>query len=143
MDSSISVKNPEEKMFFKKYIFSLTVLTLLISGCANSQEIIVKAGSGDQTIIAKAGKNFTIAIEAQLSTGYSWKLQELPASIKIVNEAVLTEKKNVNITGGYEIQEFVFKSAEKGNYTLTFNYAQHWKKKPEFEKTAVIKVKVE
>jgi predicted secreted protein len=130
-------------MLFKKYIFSLTLLTLLISGCANSQEIIVKAGSGDQTITAKAGKIFSIVIEAQLSTGYSWKLQELPASIKIVKEAVLSEKKNVDITGGYEIQEFVFKSTEKGDFTLTFNYAQHWKKKPEFEKTTTIKIKVE
>jgi inhibitor of cysteine peptidase len=143
MDSSFTIKNPEEKMSFKKYIFLLTVLTLLISGCANSQEIIVKAGSGDQTITAKAGKIFSIAIEAQLSTGYSWKLQELPASIKIVKEAVLTEKKNVNITGGYEIQEFVFRSSEKGDFTLTFNYAQHWKKKPEFEKTTTIRVRIE
>lgn len=130
-------------MYLKKLIFSLTILALLISGCANSQEIIVKAGSGDQTVTAKAGKNFTIAIEAQLSTGYSWKLMELPASIRIVKEAVLTEKKNVNITGGYEIQEFVFKSAEKGDFMLIFNYAQHWKKKPEFEKTTTIKVRVE
>ncbi len=130
-------------MTFKKYIFSLTIFAFLLSGCVNTPEIIVKTGSGEQIITAKTGKPFTISLEAQLSTGYSWKLQELPASIKIVKESVLDEKKNVNITGGYEIQEFVFKPAEKGDFTLTFNYAQHWKKKPEFEKTNAIKVKVE
>ena len=115
----------------------------MISGCANSPAILVKSGSAGQTITAKVGKTFSISLEAQLSTGYSWKLQELPASLKIIKEDVLTEEKNVDITGGFEIQEFVFKSMEKGDLTLTFNYAQHWKKKPEFVKTSTVTVKVE
>ncbi len=130
-------------MTFKKYIFSITIFAFLFSGCANSPEILVKSGSGDQTITAKAGKTFSVSLEAQLSTGYSWKLMKLPSALKIVKEEVLTEKKNADITGGFEIQQFVFKSIEKGELTLTFNYAQHWKDKPESAKTTTVKVIIE
>lgn len=130
-------------MILKRYIFSLAILAFLFSGCGNTPGIFIKTGAGDQTISAKSGKSFSISLEAQLSTGYSWKLQELPASLEIVKEDVRTDKKNVDITGGFEIQEFVFKSRKKEDVILKFNYAQHWKKTPVFEKTANVKVKVE
>ena len=130
-------------MLFKKHILASAVIAVLISGCTGSPAIVVKAGSGEQTLTAKAGKNFTINLEAQLSTGYSWKLFDAPAALVTVKEDVLTDKNNGDKTGGFEIQQFIFKSMEKGEMTLTFKYAQHWKKKPEYAKTSVVKVKVE
>lgn len=130
-------------MLNKKLIIAYTVLAFLISGCTNSPAIMVKAGSGDQTVTAKAGKTFSIQLEAQLSTGYSWKLFDAPAALITVKEDVLTDKNNGDKTGGFEIQEFVFKSMEKGELNLTFKYAQHWKKKPEYAKTSVVKVRIE
>lgn len=130
-------------MLNKKILAAAAILAFLISGCTNSPAVLVKAGSGDQTLTAKAGKSFSIQLEAQLSTGYSWKLIDAPASLITVKEDVLTEKSDNNKTGGFEIQEFVLKSMEKGELTLTFKYAQHWKKKPEFTKTSVVKVRIE
>lgn len=134
-------------MLFKKYIFAVSILTFLISGCSNSPSIIVKSGSGEQTVTANAGKKFSIQLEAQLSTGYSWKLFAAPSSLITVKEIVKTEEKDKTINedkvGGIEIQEFIFKSMEKGELTLTFKYGEHWKKNPQYVKTSVVKVRIE
>jgi len=128
-------------MFSKKYLFIITAIMFLFTGCTNTPDIIVKAGSGEQIIKTKAGKTFSIQLEAQMSTGYSWKLAETPASLTTVKEFVTSEK--TDKVGGIEIQEFIFKSMDKGEITLTFKYGEHWKKKPEFVKTSIIKVRVE
>lgn len=130
-------------MLNKKIIAAAAILTFLVSGCTNSPAIMVKTGSGEQTVTAKAGKTFSIQLEAQLSTGYSWKMFDAPAALITVKEDVLTQKSNGDKTGGFEIQEFVLKSMEKGEFTLTFKYAQHWKKKPDYAKTSVVKVRIE
>lgn len=130
-------------MLNKKILAAAAVLAFLISGCTNSPSIMVKTGSGEQTVTAKAGKTFSIQLEAQLSTGYSWKLIDAPASLITVKEDVLTQKSDGDKAGGFEIQEFIFKSMDKGERTLTFKYAQHWKKKPEYAKTSAVKVRIE
>ncbi len=130
-------------MILKKYIIAVPFLIFLITGCTTSPAIIVKAGDRDQIVTAKAGKTFSIQLEAQLSTGYSWKLAEVPVSLKIIEENVLTDKSDTDKTGGYETQEFVFRSKEKGEVTLTFRYGRHWKGKPDYAKISVVKVKVE
>jgi len=130
-------------MFCKKYTLAAAIFSFLISGCSSTPAIVVKAGSGEQTITAKAGKTFSIQLEAQLSTGYSWKLAEVPASLEIIKENVLTVEKDADKVGGIEIQEFIFKSMAKGDLTLTFKYAQHWDKKPKHVKSSIIKVKIE
>ncbi len=131
-------------MLIKYYIIAASVFMFFISGCTTTPALVVKAGSGDQTVTAKAGKAFSIQLEAQLSTGYSWKLASAPASLKIIKETVLPLKETEkDITGGFEIQEFVLMSAEKGELTLTFNYARHWMKVPDNLKTSTVKVKIE
>ena len=128
-------------MLIKKCLLASAIFMLLISGCTTSPSVVVKAGSADQTVTAKADKLFSIQLDAQLSTGYSWKIADVPVSIQVIKEVVKTEEKDK--TGGVDIQEFIFKSAQKGEITLTFRYGEHWKEKPQYIKTSVIKVKVE
>ena len=129
-------------MLFKKHILASAVIAVLISGCTGSPAIVVKAGSGEQTLTAKAGKNFTINLEAQLSTGYSWKVMEMPESLTLVKENVIADEKTVQITGGYEIQEFIFKASKTGGVVI-FKYGEHWKKKPDYVNTSKITIEVE
>lgn len=128
-------------MSFKKYTFAAVIFMLFAFGCSNTPAVIVKTGSGEQTITAKAGKPFSVLLESQLSTGYGWKLSDTPAPFSIIKEDVITE--GGNKAGGIDTQEFVFKSSEKGDFVLTFKYARHWEKKPQYIKTATVKVRVE
>lgn len=128
-------------MTFKQFISITPLVLFLVSGCVSSPAVVVKAGSGEQTITAKTGSTFAVKLESQMSTGYSWKLNDVPSSVKIIKESVLTETKD--IAGGIDIQEFVFKAVEKGDLTLTFRYGEHWKEKPRYVKTSTINVKIE
>jgi len=135
-------------MLTKKKISALVILLFLISGCSKTPAIIVREGSLEQTITAKAGETFKIQLEGQMSTGYAWKLAEVPSSLILLKESV-TNKENIHpdskeaIVGGFEIQEFTFESNEKAELTLTFKYARHWEKKPKPVKTSTVKVKID
>jgi predicted secreted protein len=124
-----------------KLFLSVLFLSILITGCAEKPVLVVQAVQGEQSVTAKTGVVFTIQLKGRMSTGYSWKAAELPASFQVIKENVTTLEKN--IAGGEDIQEFTYSPAEKGDFTITFRYAEHWKKRPKYLKTATVKVKVE
>jgi predicted secreted protein len=123
-------------------------LVLLISslaiaaGCASKPVTIMVKDSGDSAVKAKAGKTVAIQLKSQLSTGYSWKVMEMPDTLTLVKENVIADTKTLNITGGYEIQEFIFKASKTGGVVI-FKYGEHWKKKPEYTDTVKITIEVE
>ncbi|MCL2155477.1 MAG: protease inhibitor I42 family protein [Leptospirales bacterium] len=123
-----------------KNILPITLFIFFIFGCSEPM-IKVKDGDDNQIVKAKANKNFAIQLESRLSTGFSWKLMEYPKDISIVQENVKTEESNK--VGGTDIQEFILKSAAKGEFTITFQYGEHWKKNPQYVKTSKIKVIIE
>ena len=128
-------------MTLKKFL-PITLFIIFIFGCSDPM-IKVKDSGGDdnQPVKAKVNKNFAVQLESKLSTGFSWKLTEYPASLSIVKEDVKTEQSNK--TGGIDIQEFTLKSSAKGEFNLTFQYGEHWKKDPQYVKASTIRVIVE
>ena len=123
-----------------KNILPIALFILFTSGCSEPM-IKVKNGDDNPIVKAKANKNFSIQLESKLSTGFSWKLMEYPKDLSIVQENVKTEESNK--TGGTDIQEFILKSTAKGEFTITFQYGEHWKKNPQYVKTTKIKVNIE
>ena len=128
-------------MFRLKLLLAVALSVFMFAQCAEKPVLLVQADSGEQAVTAKSGKLFTVQLRGQLSTGYSWKLTEIPASFQLIKENVKTEEKDK--AGGVDIQEFIFKSVEKGDFILTFRYAEHWKKKPKYVKTSTVKIRVE
>lgn len=120
-------------------LFSLVIFS---TGCAGNSVTVTVQGSGDSIVKARPGKTVSIQLRSQLSTGYSWKAMEIPESLTLVKENVIPEDKSVEIAGGYEMQEFVFETSKTGG-VIVFKYAQHWRKKPDYVKTANIKVEIE
>jgi predicted secreted protein len=123
----------------KKFL-PIALLLYAISAC-NETMVRVQDGNNDNQIRAEVNKNFSIQLESQLSTGFSWKLMEYPEYLSIVQENVRTEENNK--TGGIDIQEFILKSSSKGEFDILFQYGEHWKKNPEYEKSSKIKVVIE
>jgi predicted secreted protein len=116
------------------------VLFILFIGCSEPM-VKVKSGDDNQAVRGKVNKNFQVQLESKLSTGFSWKLVEYPEYLSIVKEDVKTEE--TNKTGGTDIQEFILKSAAKGEFDLTFQYGEHWKKDPQYIKASKIRVIIE
>jgi predicted secreted protein len=127
-------------MTFIKNILPIALFILFISGCSESM-IKAKDGDDNQLVRVKVNKNFSIQLESKLSTGFSWKLMEYPEYLSIVKEDVKTEESNK--TGGIDIQEFILKSTAKGEFTITFQYGEHWKKDPQYVKASKIRVIIE
>lgn len=124
-------------------IFVVLISTLAIAaGCASKPVTIMVKDSGDTVVKVKAGKTAAIQLKSQLSTGYSWKVMEMPEALTLVKENVIADEKTVQITGGYEIQEFIFKASKTGGVVI-FKYGEHWKKKPEYVNTSKITIEVE
>ena len=108
--------------------------------CTSTPVALAVKDSGDHQVKVKAGKDFSIQLTSQLSTGYSWKIMEMPENLLLIKENVTTEEQNK--TGGFDNQEFIFKASKSGG-VIVFKYAAHWKKKPEYTKTSKITVQVE
>lgn len=119
-------------------VFSIAIVT----GCASKPVTLMVKDSGDSSVKTKAGKTAAIQLKSQLSTGYSWKVMEMPDTLTLVKENVISDAKTLDITGGYEIQEFIFKASKTGGVVI-FKYGEHWKKKPVYVNTAKIIIEVE
>lgn len=114
----------------------------IVTGCASKPVTLMVRDSGDAVVKAKSGKTVSIQLKSQLSTGYSWKVMEMPDTLILVKENVITDEKTVMQTGGYEIQEFIFRTSKTGGVVI-FRYGEHWKKKPDYVNTSKITIQVE
>lgn len=126
----------------KKILVALISSLAIAAGCASKPVTVMVKDSGDSIVKAKAGKAVAIQLKSQLSTGYSWKVMEMPEALTLVKENVITDAKTLDITGGYEIQEFIFKASKTGGLVI-LKYGEHWKKKPQYINTASITIVVE
>ncbi len=112
----------------------------IVTGCMSTPVTVMVKDSGDETVKTKSGKNFSIRLKSQLSTGFSWKIAEMPETVTLVKENVIAEP--TDITGGYELQEFIFRTSKTGGVVI-FKYGEHWKKKPEYVNTSKITIQIE
>jgi predicted secreted protein len=119
----------------------ISALSIIAGGASKPVTVMVK-DSGNSAVKAKAGKTIAIQLKTQLSTGYSWKIMEMPDTLTLVKENIITDEKTIQITGGYEIQEFIFRASKTGGVVI-FKYGEHWKKKPEYVNTSKITIEIE
>ena len=133
----------------KKIILACAAAVLISAGCSTSQDADDTAGysvkSGNQVLEVKADSSFNVELVSQMSTGFSWKLvTPFPAEVTLEGESVKQYSDKKGVSGGEkagapELQVFRFK-VKKGEYTLTFIYAEHWKRKPDYRETCTVKI---
>lgn len=125
-----------------KKIFIASVLAAFIaSGCTTTGDN-TSAGfsvkSGSQVLEVKAGSQVDVELVSRLSTGYSWKMvYPLPDGVTLTGESVKTA--GGGKAGAEDVQVFRLK-VRQGEYTLTFKYGEHWKSKPEYTDTSIVKI---
>lgn len=129
-------------MRIKNILIATLSALAIVTGCSSKPVALMVRDSGGSVIKVKAGKTVSIQLRSQLSTGYSWKIMEMPDTLTLIKENVITDEKTVMQTGGYEIQEFIFKASKTGGAVI-FKYGEHWKNKPDYVNTAKVTVQVE
>jgi len=123
----------------KLFSFFLSALILTVS-CAANTVITKSAGSDEESLTLKRGETFSIKLDSQLSTGYSWKAVEISDKLILKKETVKTEESGK--TGGIDIQEFVFSTKSSGKALILLKYGEHWKKNPEYIKTFKVNIEI-
>ncbi|MGC1384233.1 MAG: protease inhibitor I42 family protein [Candidatus Acidiferrales bacterium] len=89
-----------------------------------------------QTIHVNVGQDFTITLEGNRSTGYSWQLATKPDSKLIQKVAETYRSQSPGTPGAGEDNRFVFHAKSKGTADLTFNSVRPWEKGVAPAKTA-------
>lgn len=77
-----------------------------------------------ESITINRGETFTITLDSNITTGYSWEVVCDKKYLKLVSSAYIHPKTNLDGAGGQE--EFVFKAFKKGTTKLTLNYRRPW-----------------
>jgi predicted secreted protein len=79
-------------------------------------------------ITTTVGKTFTISLEGNRTTGYSWKLATKldPKLVRKVSQSYSAT--NPGLAGSGGIDKFTFRATGKGTATLTFTYSRPWEK---------------
>jgi len=110
----------------KPYLIGLLILTaaMAYSQDTNKTEEYLNPGA---PIKVKAGQIFTIRMESNPTTGYSWQLSEdLNNIIVLVTNAFIPPDSKLCGAGGHEL--WTFKAIGEGQTNILMKYVRPWEK---------------
>jgi inhibitor of cysteine peptidase len=93
-----------------------------------------------KTIEVQSGRNFTITLEANATTGYQWQFSRpLDAeAIQLISSEYIADKTGLTGSGGKQV--WVFKALKSGKSSIVFQYLRPWEKDNPPEKEEVFQV---
>jgi len=97
--------------------------------------VLTRASGGNKvtgdTFETTVGKTFTIALDANATTGYNWSQTTKNTNVvAYVDNAYVAAAADPQVVGGGGTDTFTFKAVGKGTTTITLNYARPWESVP-------------
>ncbi len=115
---------------------------LLVFACTVKPAVTVTDADNGTKVEIKTGEVLAVRLEAQLGTGFGWKVISESAALVLKGDPEQVSPGD-HKPGGPDYQTFRFKAVEKGEIDLRFQYAEGWKKdvKPlkEYAITVIVK----
>ena len=111
----------------KKQLMGVGVIVVLVA-VVFMMLFVFKPGENGNAIKAGIGDNFTITMESNPTTGYSWQVAgELDSDLVqlVGSKFVPGETSRIGAPGK---EEWVFKAIGEGKTTVSFNYVRPWEK---------------
>ncbi len=101
---------------------------LALTGCTNQEESTVNdANQTSSKIETKVGEKFTITLPANLTTGYSWRIDEIKPAIVRKDDYKYNQSANARGlvgVGGEEV--WTFEAVSKGRVIIHLEYVRPW-----------------
>jgi len=96
-------------------------------------------------ISAKAGKEFMITLESNMTTGYQWQLAEDVDGKFVVLKGSRYIVKETGLVGSGGKEEWIFKALRPGTTEIYFKYVRSWENNvpPADKKSFVVKIEKE
>ena len=118
----------------KKNMLAVVVTVVAVAAVVVTL-VLTRASGGDQvtgdTFETAVGKTFTIALDANATTGYSWSQTVGDKTVvTFVSNEYAAEARDPQVVGGGGTDTFAFKAVGKGTTTITLNYARPWESVP-------------
>jgi inhibitor of cysteine peptidase len=129
----------------KRRILAVVVIVVAVAAVVVTL-VLTRASGGDKvtgdTFETTIGKTFTIALDANATTGYNWSQTTKDTNVVVyVDNAYVAEARDPQVVGGGGTDTFTFKAVGKGTTTITLAYARPWESVPP-AKTRTITVTV-
>jgi inhibitor of cysteine peptidase len=113
----------------KRMLFAVVAVVLVVAAVVTVG--LLKASGGDKvtgdTFETTVGKTFSITLDANPTTGYSWA-QSIKDStvVAFVKNAYVAETRDPQVVGGGGTDTFTFKALAKGMTVISLRYARSW-----------------
>lgn len=132
------------KLIIGTRIVLISVIVICVSMSACKKDICTVYVDNEtemKKISVETGNQFRICLPAQLSTGFSWKVNKKSDNITVLGEPVIQEKElEAEVTGRPEKQVFTVKATSIGEEFIEFLYTQQWRK--DTSKDRVVRIEI-
>jgi inhibitor of cysteine peptidase len=125
----------------KKFIIALMVMLVVLglAGCNKASAEVKTFTDTGEVIQVKSGEEFIISLPANPTTGYTWEAVLTASWLQQVDKTYIPDEPVLTGSGG--VEEFRFKTLDKGSTTITLNYARPWESTAIEQKTFTVEVK--
>ena len=123
------------------FIAAFIVLLIALAACSGPAAKLEQADNG-KTVDLKTGDTFTVSLEGNPTTGYSWEVAGIePAIVELVGEP--DYKSDSNLIGSGGMFKFTFKTVAPGTSNVKLVYHRAWEEEiaPLYEYGVVVNVK--
>lgn len=111
---------------------ALFIFTSCASGNADYAKVYGKEGTN---ISVKTGENFTIELEQNITTGYSWTYTIADESIiKLIKDDYITKESDKKLVGAGGLRVLTFEALKAGGTTILLVYERSFEKHPDDQK---------
>lgn len=118
-------------------------LALAAMGChSKAGQVDLTAENDGQTINMKKGNEIVVKLEGNITTGYSWSVQDLDAQY-LQQQGEEEYKSDSNLIGAGGISTFTFKAQQQGQTTLKLIYSRPFEKDTPPEKTFEVTIVID
>ena len=121
-------------------LLSLVILTALASGCSKGEKIYT---DNSDAINTNVNAEFTITLESNPTTGYSWKFDYDKTMLNLVNEEYKADNKaDKQLVGSGGTQFTRFKALKSGSTAVTFSYRRSWEQTSSDNKKQIFNITI-
>jgi inhibitor of cysteine peptidase len=129
------------KKYMVLFLFSLLVISLA-TGCTGGNGNGAVYSNPAQTITAKVGSEFVIALESNPTTGYDWEESHDAAMLTLVNDRYETgQKAKEGLVGAGGTHYFTYKALKSGKTEITLIYKRSWEEESAKQNVFTVDIK--
>ena len=129
----------------KNFVISSIVAVVgicILAGCTREREGLKTYTDSNQIIGVSVRQEFVIALDSNITTGYSWQISYDQNMLELVEKTYEQNPNPRGLVGVGGVEYFRFKASNIGETEITFVYRRSWEEPTPQDKTKVFIVRI-